>query len=81
VHKYFHDMALHLGSLAPVLRRGGRAQFVIGNSKFYDVVVPVEQLLAEQFEMSGFRRVTIQTLRKRSSKKELFEYLVSADRA
>jgi hypothetical protein len=81
VRKYFHDMALHLASLAPVLRRGGRAQFVIGNSKFYDVVVPVEQLLAEQFTMIGFRRVTIQTLRKRSSKKELFEYLVSADKA
>jgi hypothetical protein len=81
VRKYFHDMALHLESLSRVLRRGGRAQFVIGNSKFYDVVVPVEQLLAEQFEMNGFRRATIRTLRKRSSKKELFEYLVSADKA
>jgi hypothetical protein len=80
VRKYFHDMALHLESLARVLRRGGRAQFVIGNSKFYDVVVPAEQLLAEQFEMSGFRRATIRTLRKRSSKKELFEYLVSAEK-
>jgi SAM-dependent methyltransferase len=81
VHKYFHDMALHLASLARVMRRGGLACFVVGNSKFYDVVVPAEQLLAEQFEAAGFRRVGVETLRKRSSKKELFEYLIRAERA
>jgi hypothetical protein len=80
VRKYFHDMALHLESLSRVMRRGGTARFVVGNSKFYDVVVPVEQLLAEQFEAAGFRRVNVDTLRKRSSKKELFEYLISAER-
>jgi hypothetical protein len=80
VHKYFHDMALHLGSLARVVRRGGSAHYVVGNSKFYEVVVPVEQLLAELFETNGFRRVSVETLRKRSSKKELFEYLISAER-
>lgn len=80
VHKYFHDMALHLASLRRVLRRGGSARYVVGNSKFYEVVVPVEQLLAELFEASGFRRVSVATLRKRSSKKELFEYLISAER-
>jgi hypothetical protein len=81
VHKYFHDMALHLTSLARVLRRGGTAHYVVGNSKFYEVVVPVEQLLAELFEANGFRRVSVETLRKRSSKKELFEFLISAERA
>jgi SAM-dependent methyltransferase len=81
VHKYFHDMALHLASLARVVRRGGTAHYVVGNSKFYEVVVPVEQLLAELFEANGFRRVSVETLRKRSSKKELFEFLISAERA
>ena len=81
VHKYFHDMALHLASLRRVVKRGGLACYVVGNSKFYDVVVPVEQLLAEQFERSGFCRVSVETLRKRSSKKELFEYLIRAERA
>ena len=80
VHKYFHDMALHLGSLVQVLRRGGTAWFVVGNSKFYDVVVPVEQLLALQFEAAGFGRVSVTTLRKRSSKKELYEYLIRAEK-
>lgn len=81
VRKYFHDMGLHLGSLGRVMRRGGLACYVVGNSKFYDVVVPVEQLLAEQFERSGFQRVSVETLRKRSSKKELFEYLIRAEKA
>jgi hypothetical protein len=80
VRKYFHDMTLHLASLRRVLRRGGSAHFVVGNSKFYDVLVPVERLLAEQFEATGFGRVTVDLLRKRSSKKELYEYLISAVR-
>lgn len=80
VHKYFHDMALHLASLIRVMAGGGAARFVVGNSKFFDVVVPVELLLAEQFEAAGFRRVAVDTLRKRSSKKELFEFLISAEK-
>ncbi len=80
VRKYFHDMALHLSSLVRVMRKGGMARFVVGNSKFYDVVVPVEQLLAQQFEAAGFRRVSVDTLRKRSSKKELYEFLISAEK-
>ncbi len=78
VRKYFHDMALHLDSLAKVMRAGGTAFFVVGNSKFYDVLVPVERLLAEQFEGAGFRNVSVETLRKRTSKKELYEYLITA---
>jgi hypothetical protein len=78
VRKYFHDMFAHLNSLARVLRRGASAHYVVGNSKFYDVVVPVEQVLATQFEQAGFGRVEIETLRKRSSKKELYEFLMRA---
>ena len=68
-------------SLARVLRQGAKVHYVIGNSKFYDVVVPAHELLASQLERCGFRRASIETLRKRSSKKELFEYLVSAERS
>lgn len=78
VRKYFHDMGAHIDSLERVLRPGGTASFVVGNSKFYDVLVPVEQLLATQFEQAGFQKVEIETLRKRTSKKELYEYLVTA---
>lgn len=80
VRKYFHDMDAHGASLWSVMRRGGRVRVVIGNSKFFDVVVPVEELLAEQLERAGFVKLEIQTLRKRSSKKELYEYLILAER-
>jgi DNA modification methylase len=80
VRKYFQDMFQHQQSLARVLRPGGTAFFVVGNSKFYDVLVPVEQVLARQFERAGFVGVEIETLRKRSSKKELYEYLIVARR-
>lgn len=78
VRKYFHDMAAHIESLERVLRPGGTASFVVGNSKFYEVLVPVEELLATQFEQAGFHKVEIETLRKRTSKKELYEYLITA---
>jgi len=78
VAKYFHDMALHVSGLPAVLEPGAEAHYVIGNSKFYDVLLPAERLLASLFERTGFRDVRLQTLRKRTSKAELFEYLVSA---
>lgn len=80
VRKYCHDMFHHFVSLARVLRPGGSAHLVVGNSKFYDVVVPVEQVLARQLEQAGFRAVEVTVLRKRSSKKELFEYVLAAQR-
>jgi len=52
--------------------------YVVGNSKFFDVLLPVEQIFAEIFELSGFRAARVTTLRKRTSKRELYEYLVSA---
>jgi hypothetical protein len=78
VAKYFFDMLLHVRSLARVVARGGRVHYVVGNSKFFDVLVPAERLFAELFELSGFCDASVVTLRKRTSKRELYEYLVSA---
>lgn len=80
VRKYCHDMSQHFASLGRVLRPGGSVHLVVGNSKFYDVVVPIEQVLARQLEQAGFRAVEVTVLRKRSSKKELFEYVLAAQR-
>lgn len=80
VERYFHDMDRHVQSLARVLAPGGEAHYVVGNSKFFDVVVPAEKLFAELFVRHGFSHVKTRTLRRRTSKKELFEYLVSARR-
>jgi hypothetical protein len=78
VEKYFHDMAQHCRSLRSVVRSGGSVHYIVGNSKFYDVLLPVEQIFAALLQAAGFERPTIETVRKRTSKKELFEFLVSA---
>jgi DNA methylase len=80
VERYFHDMDNHVRGLARVLAPGGESHYVVGNSKFFDVLVPAEKLFAELFERHGFSQVKTRTLRRRTSKKELFEYLVSARR-
>jgi DNA modification methylase len=78
VHRYFEDMAVHCASLARVVSPGGRVHYVVGNSKFYDVMLPAHEIFAALFEASGFRDSRITVLRTRTSKKELFEYLVEA---
>lgn len=80
VHKYFADMARHCRDLYPALKAGGKLHYVVGNSKFYDVMVPVERIFAELFEAAGFTNANARAIRKRSSKRELFEFLVSAEK-
>lgn len=81
VHKYFYDMVLHIEELFAVVRPGGRVHYIVGNSVFYDVLLPVEQIFAALFQSSGFVDVSVRTIRKRTSKKELFEFVVSAKKS
>lgn len=78
VEKYFHDMVAHCRSLFAVVAPGGTVHYIVGNSKFYDVMLPVEQIFAAMFESAGFEDAKVETIRKRTSKKELFEFVVSA---
>jgi hypothetical protein len=80
VHRYFVDMLAHVASLPALLNPGASVHYVVGNSKFYDTLVPVESIFASLFQSAGFVNVSIETIRKRNSKKELFEYIVSAQR-
>lgn len=80
VHKYFEDMVRHVSELWKVTRSGANIHYIVGNSKFYDVMLPVEQIYAALFEAQGFSGVEIKVIRKRTSKKELFEFMVSARR-
>jgi DNA modification methylase len=77
VDKYFHDMWQHVPAIYRVVKSGGQVNYIVGNSKFYDVLLPVEQIFAALFREAGFNHVAVRTLRKRTSKKELYEYLVS----
>ena len=81
VHKYFYDMVGHTAELVRVLAPGGSVHFVVGNSKFYEVLLPVERIFAALFENARLEQVSVKAIRKRSSKKELFEYLVSAKKS
>jgi hypothetical protein len=80
VQRYFTDMDRHVEGVARVVARGGELHYVIGNSKFFDVLVPAQALLGELFERHGFVDTRTRILRRRTSKKELYEYLVSARR-
>lgn len=79
VHKYFEDIVLHVASLVSVLALGAQVHYVVGNSKFYDVLLPTEEIYAAIFEAAGLAKVVIEPIRKRSSKKELFEFIVHAE--
>jgi hypothetical protein len=81
VERYFCDMNEHLRALSKVIAPGGDAHYVIGNSKFFDVVVPAQRLLASLLERHRFVSTRSRVLRRRTSKKELFEYVVSARRS
>ena len=78
VHKYFEDIIGHITGLRRVLAAGARCHYIVGNSKFYDTILPVERIYAAIFEGAGFVNVSVETIRKRTSKKELFEFIVHA---
>ncbi|MDE0273015.1 MAG: DNA adenine methylase [Gammaproteobacteria bacterium] len=78
VAKYFDDIWLHLSSLTEVLKAGCELHYIVGNSTFYGVLLPVEDLYAEMLRRLQFADVKCRAIRKRNSKKELFEFDVSA---
>lgn len=78
VVKYAEDMAAHFDNLRTVMRPGGQATYIIGNSHFFGVPVETQDLYAELLHRAGFQSPDIRLLRKRTSKTGLFEYAVSA---
>ncbi len=79
VLRYFHDMNLHLQHIRHVLLPGASLFYIVGNAKFYDTLVPTHEILADMMRGLGFYNLSCEPLRKRNSKKELFEYMVSAE--
>lgn len=53
---------------------GAKVHYIVGNSTFYGVLVPVEVLFRDMLHEAGFEDTKISTIRKRNSKKELYEY-------
>jgi DNA modification methylase len=77
LQKYFYDMWLHFQAARRVLKKDGRAVYIVGNSTFFNILVPTEEWYAALMRNVGFKDVRIEVVRKRNSKKELFEYSVA----
>jgi hypothetical protein len=77
IRRYFHDTWLHLQAAKRVLAPGGTAIYIVGNSTFFGRMVPTQMWYSELMQHAGFSKLTVEVLRKRNSKKELFEYAVT----
>lgn len=78
VEKYFYDMYLHVDNLRHNLQDNAVLLYIVGNSSFYGIPVKTEKLLEEFLYQLGYINIGSQVIRKRNSKKELFEYCVYA---
>lgn len=78
IAKYIDDMWSHFKGLTSTLADGAEVHYVVGNSTFYGVLLPVEQFYATMMEKVGFQSIACRAIRKRNSKKELIEFDVSA---
>jgi hypothetical protein len=78
VAKYFNDMWAHFNGLTPILAPGAEVHYIVGNSTFYGVLLPVERLYAAMLERLGFTHIECRAIRKRNSNKELVEFDVNA---
>lgn len=79
VLKYFHDMHMHLDSLRSILEPGAELHYIVGNSTFFGTMVDTAGLLEESMQVLGYTNIKSTIIRKRNSKKELFEYDVTAN--
>lgn len=78
VAKYFDDMWRHLSGLTSILAPGAEVHYVVGNSTFYGVLLPVEQIYGAMLRQLGFEAIECRAIRKRNSKRELVEFDVTA---
>lgn len=78
VHKYFYDMHLHFSTLRHLLEDGAKIDYIVGNSTFYGVHVASDKIYEQSLELLGYKQISTKIVRKRNSKKHLYEYCVTA---
>lgn len=76
VVKYFNDMETHIESLLPLLRSSAPLAYVIGNSKFYGIELPADEILGRLFVQHGCRLHTTEKMRLRNCKPGLYEAIL-----
>ncbi|MFM9961750.1 MAG: hypothetical protein ACKV2Q_11045 [Planctomycetaceae bacterium] len=57
VHRYFDDIKRHFQSLRRVVTPKARCFYIVGNSKFYDTMLPVEELAIDLFQSTAAESV------------------------
>ena len=78
VAKYFDDTWQHLTSMSKLARPDAEVHYIVGNSKFYETLVPTELVYRDMLLRCGAKEAEVRTIRKRNSKRELYEYDVVA---
>lgn len=76
--KYFDDLWTHFCELQSLLNYGAELHYIIGNSTFYGILVPTEQIVVDMLHRLGFSNVLQKPIRKRNSNKSLIEFDVTA---
>ena len=78
VLKYFDDIAAHMQSAFETIEEGGTVHYIVGNSNFYENVVPSDELYKSLLAKVGFKDEKSVIVRKRNCNKALYEYWISA---
>lgn len=78
VHKFFDDMYIHLGNLRKHLQPNATIYYILGNSSFYGHFVETDTIIKEMLENLNYTNVSSKIIRKRNSKSNLFEYIITA---
>lgn len=78
VLKFFDDMYLHFSNLRTHLLPNATIHYILGNSSFYGNFVDTDVIIQEMLKELRFDNINSRIIRKRNSKSNLFEYLISA---
>jgi DNA modification methylase len=78
VHKYFDDIYTHLQSISRLLKNNAKINYIVGNSSFYGYFVNTEQILSEIMTKIGYANITVNAIRRRNTKKGLYEFNVKS---
>lgn len=78
VHKFFDDFYEHLKNLRSILNENAKINYIIGNSSFYGIFVESDTIMMEILRDLRFTDIKSTIIRKRNSKKGLFEFNITA---
>ena len=78
VHKFFDDMYIHFSNLRNHLLPNATINYIVGNSSFYGHFVDTDIIIMEILKDLNYTNISSKIIRKRNSKSNLYEYIISA---